>query len=191
MTVRLIRLAAIAIVAMLAGCGVTVERSPRPITPVIATPTGGATPDATPSAVPGDLTEVLYFAKDGKLVAVRRSTKSPPTLEIQLQHLLAGPNDAERDTGLTSALTGLSVTAQVRLHERNATVDLGNRPDNAGRSDEVLAYGQLVCTLTTRVEVDTVSFRYDGQHVDVPRGDGSLVKQPLTADDYAILIADG
>jgi hypothetical protein len=38
--------------------------------------------------------------------------------------------------------------------------------------------------------VDTVSFRYEDEPVGVPRADGSLAAGPLTATDYAQLVAD-
>jgi spore germination protein GerM len=171
------------------GCGVPTEDSPRPIPPAETPTVGPSAPDATTSAT--RLTEVLYLVRDEMLVAVSRPTDRPPTLDAQLDQLLAGPTAAERDTGLTSALTGLGGAVRVQPHGGNAVIDLGTRPDEAGRSDEVLAYGQLVCTLTLRPDVDTVSFRYNGQPVGVPRADGSLAQQPLTAADYADLIAPG
>jgi hypothetical protein len=171
----------------LAGCGVPTERSPRPIPPA-------GTPSVGPSAANAGssrFTEKLFFVKDEKLVAVSRPSGSPPTLDAQLQHLLAGPAATEHDAGLTSALTGLGATLRVQLNGTDAVIDLGQQPDDAGRSDEVLAYGQIVCTLTARPDTDTVSFRYDGQPVGVPRADGSLAQQRLTAADYGSLTAPG
>jgi spore germination protein GerM len=170
-----------------AGCGVPTERSPRPIPPADTSTVRPSAPDATASST--HLTEVLYLVKDEMLVVVARPADRPPTLEAQLDQLLAGPTSAERDAGLTSALTGLGGAVRVQSHGANAVIDLGTQPAGAGRSDEVLAYGQLVCTLTARRDVDTVSFRYNGQPVGVPRADGSLAQQPLTAADYADLIA--
>jgi hypothetical protein len=126
--------------------------------------------------------------RDSKLVAVRRAGPRLPTVEAQLEHLLAGPTEAEHEDGLSSALTGLGLTARLGIEATEAVVELGSRPDRAGRSDEVLAYGQIVCTLTARPEIDTVVFHYEGQPVDVPRGDGSLGRRPLAASDYASLV---
>jgi hypothetical protein len=54
------------------------------------------------------------------------------------------------------------------------------------RSDEVLAYGQMVCALTSQgADVGTVSFASGGQPLAVPRADGSLVAGALTIADYA------
>jgi hypothetical protein len=132
--------------------------------------------------------ETLYFVRNSNLVAVRRAGPRPPSAETQLEHLLAGPTEAEHADGLSSALTGLAITARLRIEGAAAVADVGARPDEAGRSDEILAYGQIVCTLTARPDIDTVVFHYEGQPVDVPRADGSLARRPLTASDYASLV---
>jgi hypothetical protein len=193
MTLRLAGLALL-VPFMLAACGVPAEDEPRAIT-LDASPTtaasgpGAPAPEVTSSTESEPVVEVLYFVRDGRLVAARRPVDRLPPPETHLEHLLAGPTDAEHGKGLSSALTGLGITAHLRIEVQAAVVDLGVQPDNAGRSDEVLAYGQLVCTLTARADVDTVSFHYEGQPVDVPRGDASLGRQPLTAADYASLVA--
>jgi hypothetical protein len=190
MTARIRVVLVLALTVVLAGCGVPIEREPRPIDLDAAgslSASGGTAPQADPGS--GTAEEVLYFVRDGRLVAVRRPVERLPSPENQLQHLLAGPTDAEHDEGMSSALTGLGITAQLRIEGLTAVVDLGVQPDNAGRSDEVLAYGQIVCTLTTRPDIDTVSFHYDDEPVDVPRGDASLGRLPLTAADYRALLA--
>jgi spore germination protein GerM len=179
------------VVVTAAGCGVPAEDAPRPFTPIGTAPidvTPSVSPNDTISATPGGSFELLYLVRDGRLTPIRRTTQQAPSIDEQLAHLLAGPTDAERDTGLTSTLTGLTITRQVRLQAGTATVEIGNRPEVAARSDEVLAYGQIVCTLTARPDVDTVTFSHDGQPVGIPRADASLTQNPLTAADYATLI---
>jgi hypothetical protein len=168
------------------ACGVPAEDDPRPIE---ATTAGASSAPAQPAGDGSGLAvETLYFVRDRSLVAVRRAGSRPPSVENQLEHLLAGPTDTEHDSGLSSALTGLGITARARVDGTAAVVDVGSRPDRAGRSDEVLAYGQIVCTLTARPDIETVIFHYEGQPVDVPRADGSLGRRPLAAADYASLV---
>lgn len=62
-------------------------------------------------------------------------------------------------------------------------------PDNTGRTDDVLALGQIVCTLTSVAGVDTMTFTHDGIPIAVPRADASLSPGPLTFGDYATLVA--
>ena len=200
--IRPVRLAAVvAFTFVLAACGVPAEREPRPVGP---DRTGAAyEPSATAPRVSATaprvgagsgsapVEEILYFVRNGRLVAVRRPVDRMPDPQTQLEDLVAGPTDTEHDQGLSSALTGLGLTAKLRIEGVTAVVDLGVQPDNAGRNDEVLAYGQIVCTLTTRPDILSVSFHYDDRPVDVPRGDASLGRQPLTAADYRLLLAPG
>lgn len=169
------------------GCGVPTEDSPRAVTP-----SGGfraVSPGATtPTSRPGPFTETLYMVRDGKLVPVTRSATEAPPIGDQLSALLAGPTETEREADNTSALTGLAVNPQVRLNAGEARVDMGSQPQDAGRNDQILAYGQIVCTLVSRPDVDAVAFYQDGYRLGVPRADGSLVQGTLTCTDYASLV---
>lgn len=187
MTRRLRALAAVLASAVaLTGCGVPTEDSPRPIA-VGSRPTS-TTVTHTASPAPGVPVELLFLVRDAGLVPVRRPAGPEPAIDEQLRHLLAGPTATERAAGYSSALTGITVTGMVEVRGGDATVEIGNRSDGAGRSDEVLAYGQIVCTLTSRADVRTVSFLHDGQPLRVPRADASLADGRLTAADYTDLI---
>lgn len=183
---RMTAAATLAGVAALAGCGIPTEETPR-----VLEPSAGSlrsTP-AAPTAVSGPLVEGLCLVKEGKLVRVERRVTSTPSIEAQLGHLLAGPTQEESDAGMTSALGGTNVIAAVRLNGAHAVVDVTDRLERASRSDEVLAYGQIVCTLLTRSDVTTVSFTQQGQRLGIPRADGLLSEDPLTMADYDTLIA--
>lgn len=175
-------------VGLLPGCGVPVDDAPRTVqvppgpfpTPVI----GSATAPA------GRVDEPLCFVRDDRLDCVVRRVGVLPGVDVHLQHLLAGPVETERGSGLTSALPGTVTVAGVRLTGAVAEVDVREAGEGTGRSDEVLAFGQIVCTLTGRDDVDAVLFRRDGQPLDVPRADYSLSREPLTAADYGSLVGD-
>ena len=102
--------------------------------------------------------------------------------------LLAGATDAEQNTGISSALPGANVIGGVSVTDQVATVDLGPGLDGSGRNDAVLAFGQVVCTLDSRPDIDGVVFQQNGQRVGVPRATGSLSTGPLTTADYAGLL---
>ncbi|GAA0805659.1 GerMN domain-containing protein [Spirilliplanes yamanashiensis] len=167
------------------GCGVPLDDGPRPVE-------GG--PDLyrsgpPASGAPGPVAERLCLVRDGRLVRVLRRVEAAPSEQELLRDLLAGPTAAEVADGLSSALTGTTTTATVALAGGRATVEVGGRSAAGARSDEVLAFGQIVCTLGTRPEVGTVSFTAGGEPLRVPRSDGSLAEGPLTVADYADLIA--
>jgi Sporulation and spore germination len=101
--------------------------------------------------------------------------------------LLAGPADAEQRDGLTSALLGNYIVVGIQLAEGRATVELTAALDETGRTDQILALAQIVCTLTAKTEITAVSSTRGGQPVGVPRADGSLSEAAATAADYASL----
>ncbi|MFU8871669.1 GerMN domain-containing protein [Micromonospora sp. SL4-19] len=171
---------------LVGGCGVPVDEAPRPL----HAPPRPFTSPVGSGAVPteGRADEPFCFVRDDRLRTVMRRVDYLPDVETHLQHLLAGPGSAERDAGFTSALTGTAAVAGARLSGGVAEVEVGGAGYETRRSDEILAFGQIVCTLTNRADVHGVSFRRDGQPVDVPRADGSLSRAPLTAADYAPLI---
>jgi Sporulation and spore germination len=169
---------------ILAGCGVPVDREPRDLDrPRVGSGSEAAAPHGF-----GQALERLYFVRDGALVRVIRRLPAAPAPQRQLDDLLAGPSAEERADGMISALTTMRVTG-MSVADRRATVTIGERSNQGARSDEVLAFGQIVCTLTSQgADVGTVSFVSGGQLLRVPRADGSLATGPLTIADYAGLL---
>jgi hypothetical protein len=168
-----------------AGCGVPVDGSPRDLDrhPTPASGSYAPVPDRLGPAV-----ERLYLVRDGKLVRVARRVPVARTPQQMMQDLVAGPTRDEQQDGLTSALSSMEVGATT-IVQRRAAVEIGAPAVPGARSDEVLAYAQIVCTLTIQgAEVGTVSFTRDGRPLAVPQGDGLLSTGPLTIADYADLI---
>ena len=187
MTSRTTRLAMAAVAAcLLTSCGLPAEDEPhavdlprRPLT----TPAAGA----TSSEAPGEVAEVLCLVRDSRLVQVVRRVSASPTPQRQLEHLVAGPTETERAGGLTTALAATSLTVTVQP-AGEARVEFAVADEGNARSDETLAYGQVVCTLTARLDVSSVVFTRDGDVLQVPRADGSLSNGPLRGGDYVSLI---
>ena len=184
MTRRLLGATAITLLIVAGGCGVPLDDHPRdvddPRRPYRAgAPRGGAA---------GTATERLCFIRDTSLVRIDRRLPLTPTAQQQLDDLLAGPTAEESADGISSALPGTTPTAVLTLTAGRAVVEVGDRSDHGVRSDEVLAFGQLVCTLASRPEVGTVTFTSQSTPLGVPRANGSLSTGPLTIADYATLI---
>jgi hypothetical protein len=188
MTIR--RTVAVLTVAagVLSGCGIPTEDTPRAIDPPHGPLAAAASPTSAATSA-GPVTEQLFLVKDGMLVGVARHTDSAPTVNTVVKDLLAGPTAPERATGITSALLGSNVVAAVRIRASYVVVDLASAIDGTARNDDVLAYAQLVCTLTDRPDVNGVTFTRGGQPIGVPRADGSLSEGPLTTADYIGLMA--
>lgn len=180
---HLLAVATATMCAAVAGCGVPVEHDARPL------PTPHHTTTSAPNpAESGPISHTLYLVKDGTLVPVQRNQPTEPDAEELLQELLSGPTTTETDAGITSALLGTNVAANVQVTDGRATVELTTNLEGTGRNDDVLAFAQIVCTLASRPDISTVTFTRDGQRLRVPRSDGSLTQQPLTPADYANLI---
>jgi hypothetical protein len=189
---RTARILALALAsALLTGCGITSEATPRPID----LPSGFARSAPSPTPAPtgsGPVAEKLYLVRNSTLVPVTRYVNHQPDIGALLNDLRAGPTTAEAAAGLTSALTGSDLVTGARLRGGIAVVELATTVDSTARNDEVLAYAQLVCTLVTQTNITGVTFAHGGQPIAVPRADGSLAEKPetpLTAADYATLIA--
>ncbi|HWS32659.1 MAG TPA: GerMN domain-containing protein [Actinoplanes sp.] len=145
-----------------------------------------ASADASTEPV-GEVAHVLCLVRDGRLVQAVRRADTMPTPQRQLDLLASGPNLFEQEQGLTSALATTSLTVTLPPTGTTATVGIAEGEEGTGRSDEVLAYGQIVCTLTSRADIAGVTFQRDGRSLQVPRGDGILSGDPLRLADYSSL----
>jgi spore germination protein GerM len=187
---RLLAAVALIAAASASACGVPVEPGPRPVDLPGRSATVPADPAPGEETVPaGPVAETLYLIKESRVVAVKRYVPTLPSPEAQLAELLTGPSQQEQDQGLSSALAGTDLTLGVRIISGQAVVELAASLDGTGRTDDILAFAQIVCTLTSRPDITSVTFTRAGQQVEVPRADSSLSRAPLTAADYATLLA--
>lgn len=113
----------------------------------------------------------------------------PQVLPALLAQLAQGPDEAQRASGLATALGPGVALSLIRVRERTAVVqlDLGEQGPAANRLP--LAIGQVVLTATSVRGVDRVKLvRADGKAIEVPLPDGALTAEPVQADDYASLV---
>lgn len=183
-------LAALLMAAALTACGVPAQDEPHAVE-LPRRPFTAATASAATTGPAGDVAQVLCFARDGRLVEVVRRVEAIPTPERHIADLVAGPTEQERDNGIVTTLVGLTPAVDAPAGSGQATVEVTEAEEGGARSDEVLVYGQIVCTLTSRADVTSVTFVRDGTRLDVPRADGSLAQEPLRAGDYRGLIVPG
>lgn len=169
------------------ACGIHSESAPRPLDDAAA-PFREVRQGPTPAPT-GTARALVYLVQDRRLVAVTRRVPAPPTPLAALAALQSGPSGGESDAGLTtSVLAGFTLDAKPRVGAKvNIDVPLPVSSDS-GRTDEVLGYAQVVLTLTSVPGVTSVQFLRKGETLDVPRGDGSLARVPLTRRDYASLL---
>ncbi|MDP9794842.1 hypothetical protein J2S43_003354 [Catenuloplanes nepalensis] len=168
---------------LLAGCGIPLDDAPREPDNPRPYRFGTATAPGGGSAV-----ERLCLVKDDRIARIQRRLPTARNAAEQLADLFGGPNAEEQADGYTSALTGTLITPRLTLDGAAAVVEIGDWTAHGNRSDEVLAFGQIVCTLTSRPEIGTVEFTSAGEPLSVPRADLSLSDRPLTLVDYDELI---
>ncbi|MCU1537320.1 MAG: Lipoprotein LpqB, GerMN domain, partial [Humibacillus sp.] len=179
-----------------AGCGL-----PQGTTPLEPDPSGvpyrllSPTEAGPTTAQRGPRTttpDVYLVTSDGRLVPVeapvRRDGLEPVTRDV-LTRLTSGPTATERASGLGSVLGPETRLTLAGVADGTATValDLGTPEPGAARLP--LAIAQVVLSTTSVEGVDRVQLVRDGAPVQVPRPDGSLTSDPLTAADYDELLS--
>lgn len=182
----LFRYAVLAACAALASCGLPTDDRPHPVD-LPRQPLTAPLPSG-PTDRPGAYAEILCLVRDGRLVQSVRRVDAPPDAQQHLDDLLTAPAATERDAGLTTALSGLTLTVSRSPAGSEARVEVTETDASKAINDDSLTYGQIVCTLTARADVTAVVFTRHAQRLEVPRADGSLSRSPLTGADYASLI---
>lgn len=84
------RVVALALVALLAGCGIPAEESPRTVQPPPGPFQRSAPSEATAPA--GPATETLCLVRDNRIIPVPRRADRPATIQDQLRDLFGGPS---------------------------------------------------------------------------------------------------
>ncbi|HZK48769.1 MAG TPA: GerMN domain-containing protein [Thermoleophilia bacterium] len=179
----------------LAGCGYSsTVKDGGPVTTVAGTgttestgpTTDTTTPEQTTTTVPGETVDVLAFFMKGEYLApVRRHV--PATKEVAkaaMMELVAGPTAEEQAAGFVTAIPDKTLFLGVEMQGSVATVDLSKEYESGGGSMSMFArLGQVVYTLTQFPSVSSVSFKLDGQPIEVFSGEGLLLEHPMTRAD--------
>ena len=178
------RRVALALLVLLAGCGVPEDEAPRALDPAAAP--FRVFDDAPPQAV-GEGRVALYFVRNGLVVLQTRAVERSTDIDQLLDLLLEGPTPEQVAAGTRSLLpAGFEVEDVEVGPDGVAVVTLGDSAAQA--TTPPLGYAQIVATLTAPGRARAVRFRLDGADLRVPRGDTSLSDQPLTKRDYADLL---
>lgn len=174
------------LLAALAGCGVPDDLGPRVIEGEL--PFALASPAPQPSVDPAAASSraVLYLVKGQHLERVSRPVVAGSSAQTSIDELLRGPTATDLARGLSSALPP-DVSISVQVGGSIARADVGPELMQIRGQQQLLAIAQVVLTLSAVPGVDAVSFDLDGNSVDVPIGDGTLVGRPVTPRDYLSL----
>jgi len=179
------------------GCGVRLDDQPRPLAAesipygLLETSTSvPAVPRVTLAPEPSvQATSVFLVDNDDFLVEVQRQLAGDVTVLTALESLLSQPTEAERNAGLTTALSSTTELRGVAGPENGlVTIDLSSDVDVVSPDIVRLALAQLVYTATAVPRVERVLFQVDGQAREVPTGEGQSTAEPLSPLDYRQLL---
>lgn len=143
----------------------------------------------------------LYFLAPGGstparadpfLVSVHRDIPSTPRIALAtLRELVDGPSGADRAliSGISTAVPDETLVLDVAVSGGLATVNLSREFESGGGSLSMFArLAQVTYTVTQFPTVDRVQFQLDGRPVTVFSGEGIVLDQPVSRDDYLDLL---
>jgi len=164
-------------------------------------------PDASPNDLPADRAEVFGDVATGDVAAgtnriyllaptnpeapqrLRPAQRDvPPVPKSVLDSLFAGPNAAERDAQLDTAIPADARVLAARPVGQLLTIDLTDVFDELNPEGLRLAVAQIVSTATDIEGVQSVQLRIDGEPRVWPLGNGELTDRALTKYDYPGLV---
>jgi len=131
----------------------------------------------------------VFWISDNLLVPEAITFESAPDVERVISLLERGPDSTSRSSEFRSAVSQSGVIGAVARDDALVTVELSDVFSDAAGSDQVLALGQIVATLTSVPGVARVEFLRGGEPLEVPVPDGALVRRPVTRADYASLLS--
>jgi germination protein M len=197
---RLLELSA-AIVALLAlaavGCGMaglvgdagtaaTGEGTGTTVAPGSTTTSLGQQPATTAAASSGSSTVRVYFSREEKMAAATRVI--PQTQQVgaaAMKALLEGPTQIETEAGMVTCIPEGTTFLGLSIKSGVATVDLSAEYGSGGGSLSMFTrLAQVVFTLTQFPTVDGVRFKLDGELIDMLGGEGIIIDEPVSRDDY-------
>ncbi len=179
-----------ALAVVLGACAVPVDTRPEEIPAQELPPDLQAPPSPPPSLTvrPEQAATVqLFFVRGDRLAPVTRQVAGAPSLPAILDQLVAGPASAEAVSGIRSAINPRTRIRRALLANGVASVDVSEPFVQVEGEDQIAAVAQLVFSCTALPGVERVRFLLEGRPVEVPAGDGTLTRRPLSRADFAAL----
>lgn len=182
-------LAAVTLVATLAGCGGDDDEGGQSTTTTVGATSTSTSSASTGSTSPaGTATVSVYYLRDEKMGPTGRPVDQSAAATGAIEALLDGPTAADRELGFVSnipegtKLLGLDVAGGV------ATVDLSDSYDDGGGTLSMMSrLAEVVFTLTQFPAIDSVSFEMNGEPVTALGGEGIVIDEPIDRTYFADL----
>ncbi len=167
----------------LVGCAIQVDESARPIPERDRGQFG--VQEAGDAAAGTSRIFLLAPAtgdQDASLRSVRRNVPDNP--EDIFNSLIAGPNDSEREAGLSSFLPDDIQLESARLRGRTLTINVNDVFDGLTPDALRVAVAQLVATANEIDTVEQLRLQINGENQVWPLGDGQNTDRLLSIYDY-------
>jgi spore germination protein GerM len=188
------------VAAAIAGCGVPDDNEPRVISAADAPIDLDPADEGTPTGGPAEVS--LYFVREGNLVAVSRSAEAE-TLDTAIQALLGGLTEGETALQgggqLTTRIPPETELRGVSESGETATINVGCAADPTQTpacgvlglqgDDQILLFGQLVCTADAVPGISGVRIQQEGEFLDAPLPDAASTAEPVRCFDYGPLFS--
>jgi hypothetical protein len=186
---RLALCAAIVGGLLAAGCGIPTQQQPSAISasrvpPGLVSPNLPSTSTTQPRASVA-VTIYLLGPTDG-LVARQRVVQIPAPLKSILTALFAGPDQAEMQLDIGTAIPTDVAVLSVMTQGSVVTVDLNEAFGEITGTNTELAVAQVVATVAAESGPTTgVIFQIDGEQTSVPVASGAQVPGPVYLSQFA------
>ncbi len=164
----------------------TPEPEPEP-TPTVQEDDDGDTTSDAEADHSGPHSVLVYLVRGEEIAAASREIYGSPEVAAgSLNELLTGITPYEQDLGFGSEIPAETRLKDIALQDDGtAIVDLSPEFEAGGGSFSMqMRVAQIVFTATQFDTIDRVQFRVDGQEVDAIGGEGVMVDEPLTRDDF-------
>jgi spore germination protein GerM len=193
---RLLLIALLATLALVAGCGITANDGPEAIAPEnlppdLLNPNPG--PSTTVARADGTSTVAVFFVERindrDRLSEVQREVDDASLPGPRLAALLAQPTEAEAAQGLTTSIPADTVLLDATLDQANdeLVLNLSDGLFSIEGEELVKAFAQIVWSVTELESVQRVRFLVDGRAVRAQNAAGEEQEGAVTRADYAAL----
>lgn len=200
---RKLVLMAAALALITAACGPGDARSGGQLTttsttsfdPGAISTTVPATTATTATTVSGETTTtseppvfritIYLLNESGEAIPTSRTVHTEGVARAALEALIDGPTPREAVAGLSTAIPPESLVLGITIDDGTAVVDMSREFESGGGSFAILGrLAQFVYTLTEFESIDRVDLLLDGEEIEYFSGEGVIVGDGWTREDF-------